>query len=981
MSDQIETTSLNVIESIYTSPDYVGPDVPGLPRFVDPETEPETPVELPIVVVPQPDSDPVADTTPPAAPSPPDLLASSDTGYLDTDNLTNDSTPTFTGTAESGSTVTLYANGQTVGTGVVNGGNWSITSSTLADGVYTITAQATDVAGNVSSVSSGTDVTINTSAPVAAVINMWLSADTGFSPSDFVTNTASQTINGLLTQALDADETVQVSVDNGATWSTATVSNTNWTVANQTLVGSNTAVARVVDAAGNVSTAYSRNYVLDQTAPTISSFGVAGEEMLSFVSSEDGTAGLLPIPGQDPFYLAIPPITANQLVTMELSWAVNVLPEYLEVRDIAGNYSNSSETIFRGSPSGDVVTGTAGVDFMFGFEGNDSLSGGVGNDVLQGGSGADTLTGGSGADTLTGGADDDVFIYASIAELFSGGALVDSIVGGDGTDTIEINGLLGFTISATDSFSRANSIETITISGQDHEYNMSLTLNADAFAAGVRTISFAADENSMAQNLIDASRANSTQHLELVGSASPDAITAGAGNDTITGGEGNDQINPGSGTNIIYSGDGRDVITVNTLSTNTIHLLKGLDTNLTTVAISGGALDRTTTISAGTATTDMRAVVTGQIGAMMTGAASGPGATVNFTAGDGADSIVGTAGADTLSGGGGDDTIAGSAGGDIYFLGAGADTIVINAVANVSSDSTSTASDEIYDFGDGADLVRVNITNLDAFDGGGGVGSWGHYVVTEPTSMSWSSLKISPTGTLNAGDSSTDIVMRVFSSTTVSANDLFQTLAYDLTGTAGDNLLTGYDNSDTIAGGDGNDTITGGAGADWLSGGEGNDQFQFTQVTQFAVGETIEGGGGVDVLEFSQAGSISFVGRDVTGIEMLSVLAGGLNSVILTQGTGLAEVTGFDREDSQFYLTKHLVPFNAVKVNSTSDVSTPGQWTTAKQGTDFVVTYWDEVLGQAINLVLDGVYNISLFDPSISSQSGDLALQYQYVGA
>ena len=44
----------------------------------------------------------------PSAPSIPDLSADSDTGSSSTDNITTDTTPTFTGTAEAGSTVTLY---------------------------------------------------------------------------------------------------------------------------------------------------------------------------------------------------------------------------------------------------------------------------------------------------------------------------------------------------------------------------------------------------------------------------------------------------------------------------------------------------------------------------------------------------------------------------------------------------------------------------------------------------------------------------------------------------------------------------------------------------------------------------------------------------------------------------------------------------------------------------------------------------------
>src|SRR3569623_1856863 len=107
------------------------------------------------------------DTSAPSAPSPPDMTAGTDSGTFNTDNITSDNTPTFTGTAESGSTVTLYdTDGTTVlGTTTVAGGNWSITSSALSAGSHTVTAKATDTAGNTSSASSGLAVTIDTAAP------------------------------------------------------------------------------------------------------------------------------------------------------------------------------------------------------------------------------------------------------------------------------------------------------------------------------------------------------------------------------------------------------------------------------------------------------------------------------------------------------------------------------------------------------------------------------------------------------------------------------------------------------------------------------------------------------------------------------------------------------------------------------------------------------------------------------------------------
>src|SRR5439155_12210934 len=100
------------------------------------------------------------DTTAPATPSVPDLDAASDTGTSSTDNITAVTTPMFTGTAEAGSTVKIFADTVLVGSGVATGGNYAITTSALAVGTHNITASTTDVAGNSSGVSGGLSITI-----------------------------------------------------------------------------------------------------------------------------------------------------------------------------------------------------------------------------------------------------------------------------------------------------------------------------------------------------------------------------------------------------------------------------------------------------------------------------------------------------------------------------------------------------------------------------------------------------------------------------------------------------------------------------------------------------------------------------------------------------------------------------------------------------------------------------------------------------
>ena len=86
----------------------------------------------------------VARTTPPAAPSSPVMAAASDTGASDSDGITAAATPTFTGSAEAGSTVTVLVNGAPAGATTADAsGNWTFTPTTaLAQGSYAITATA-----------------------------------------------------------------------------------------------------------------------------------------------------------------------------------------------------------------------------------------------------------------------------------------------------------------------------------------------------------------------------------------------------------------------------------------------------------------------------------------------------------------------------------------------------------------------------------------------------------------------------------------------------------------------------------------------------------------------------------------------------------------------------------------------------------------------------------------------------------------------
>jgi hypothetical protein len=152
-------------------------------------------------------SAPSAPATPtaPAAPSVPDLTAAADTGSSSTDNWTKDNTPTFAGTAVAGSTVNLYDGSTLVGSGTADSsGNWSVTTSTLADGSHTITATDTTANGT-STASAGLGVTIDTHAPSAPTTpDMTTASDNGTSSTDNVTTLTTPTFTGSVTSAPNA---------------------------------------------------------------------------------------------------------------------------------------------------------------------------------------------------------------------------------------------------------------------------------------------------------------------------------------------------------------------------------------------------------------------------------------------------------------------------------------------------------------------------------------------------------------------------------------------------------------------------------------------------------------------------------------------------------------------------------------------------------------------------------------------------------
>ena len=134
---------------------------------------------------------------------------------------------------------------------------------------------------------------LDTSAPATTVSTVAFSADTGTSSTDFITNTAAQTISGTLSAVTAAGEVVKVSLDNGTTWVTAsnTVGQNTYSLAGQSLTASNTLQVRTEDAAGNTGTAKSQAYVLDTSAPATTVSTVAGDNIVNATEQTSAITG------------------------------------------------------------------------------------------------------------------------------------------------------------------------------------------------------------------------------------------------------------------------------------------------------------------------------------------------------------------------------------------------------------------------------------------------------------------------------------------------------------------------------------------------------------------------------------------------------------------------------------------------------------------------------------------------------------------
>jgi hypothetical protein len=190
-------------------------------------------------------------TSLPAAPSKPALLSTDDSATQG-DGITNVALPHIVGTAPANTIVRLLSGVATIGTATVGAnGTYSIVpTSSFTDGSYTLTAVATDLAGNIGNASGAFSLTILTTAPTAITNFVLMTVDDSGVLGDNITNVNAPRFSG----KAQAQSTVQLIGPNGVLGTVVAGSSGFFAVKPSSPLpdGPIDLLVRSIDAAGNV---------------------------------------------------------------------------------------------------------------------------------------------------------------------------------------------------------------------------------------------------------------------------------------------------------------------------------------------------------------------------------------------------------------------------------------------------------------------------------------------------------------------------------------------------------------------------------------------------------------------------------------------------------------------------------------------------------------------------------------------------------
>ena len=356
-----------------------------------------------------------------------------------------------------------------------------------------------------------------------------------------------------------------------------------------------------------------------------------------------------------------------------------------------------------------IIDASDGNDTLFGSNRAETLRGEVGNDAIDGGGGNDTMDGGAGNDTLNGGDGDDTSRARPATTRSTPGpattrsgcnrAPAHDLAGrdrhrhADGGGECHAGGFNALT----------SSIEIVRAQSSGGSYTPQWNDGGEHVRFPRRRGSGRADgqrrrrqrhavRNGQCRDLQGRRRERHRQwprgNDTLEGGVGNDTLNGEAGDDTLDGGSGNDALNGGDGNDTIESLSGDDTIDAGT-GDDTIRLQfnGGATTTRAEPAPIRSLVLSTAVLGAFNATTASIEIIRASsfgVGYTIDGTSAANtldlrGALVldalSVSAGDGNDTLFGTASAETLRGESGNDTINAGGGNDTIDGGSGNDTL------------------------------------------------------------------------------------------------------------------------------------------------------------------------------------------------------------------------------------------------------------------------------------------------------------------
>jgi Ca2+-binding RTX toxin-like protein len=742
-----------------------------------------------------------------APPAPSITGISDDTGAAD--GITRDATLTISGTAEANATVEVFQGGTSLGTAPADAnGSWSLdlSGSPFTDGPSTLTAKATDAAGNESSLSSPFQLTVDTAG--AQLLSIMREALSG-AATNVNTLTYQVTFNETVIGVDAADFTV--SGGSTATVSSVTPVGISGTVYDVTVSGGDLASFNgavglslksghtITDVAANplansTPAGADESYSLDNTPPAEPTFStVAGDGTISegdrttgvtLTGSTDlGSTVTLSIEGQ-----SRAAIVAGATWTYTLQDAdYSALGEGSKTitataMDAVGNVStvgSVSFTVDTVAPPAPTVLAVADADNAL-FNAGFSVASGA----------AVTLIGASLSD-FTKSADGGLDIYTAKAGGFTG------------SETIEVSA------TVKDAAGNTSAAGTLSLANVDTTAPTAPALTPSDDATGV----------AVGSNLVLTFGENIAKGTGFIELRSSDGTLI-------------EQFSAANSPALTFSGYTLTINPTANLSYATGYYV--MVANTAVVDLAGNAFAGITDETVFTFTTQAApppppppGPTPGDdtlVGTSGNDTVNAGGGNDSVSGGAGNDSLSGNEGADTLGGGDGNDSLFGGADNDLV-MGGNDDDLVFGGEGNDTA-LGGTGEDTIYG-GNGNDQVFAGEGNDEA---GGGAGS----------------------DTLYAG-AGNDTLYGGADSDTVLGGD-------------GNDVLAGGDGEDAFTGGAGDDEVATGAGNDTVYAGVGNDEVFGAVGDDLQYGgagaDTLYGGAGADTLSGGADDDVLFGGAD-----------------------------------------------------------------------------------------------------------------------